>query len=182
MANELTAATDQNLLVSNDFGASNEMAITFTASGSAAASSDVFLFPGVGVAAAKVLPTGVTYSGDFATLAEFLDYMEKNKLTIAAVRAQTNNVDNFAGKFTFGERKPNLQNTLTKDLQLTKFRESNGSTFADTININESQLGGPIAIRPAMFWKYVGLKISSAITFYLTVVAWEKKTLQQPIG
>lgn len=183
MANETIVTTQgAGVLVSNNFGASNEITLTLTASGSAAATTDPFIFPGVGVAAAKTLPTGVTYSGDFATYAEFLDYMDKNKLTINAVRVQTTDVGNFSGKMVFGERRPNLQNTQTRDLQMTKFRESNGSTFADTININETQLGGAVAIRPAMFWQYKGLKASSTITFYLNVVLWDKKTLQQPLS
>lgn len=123
----------------NDFGGSNEVHVAFTAdnAGGTAAYSKVYMIAGRGVAANKALPTGVTFSGDFATYADFLDYVNNVAEHIVGIRLQTDNTQNYSQKITLVNNTPNLQNAKYKNIFLSKYRQSTGNGYSDTLTIQD---------------------------------------------
>lgn len=172
---------DQSFKAENNFGSSNEMSIKFTA-GTGSGTVNVFPAPGAGSAANATLPGNVTYTGDFATYADLVDYLKTNKLAISYIRLQTNNTANFSNTMELGEVKPNRQNNAIQVLDLSEFRESTGNGFADTLTIPASKLGGGIVLRAATYAKFIGLLEASYIKVIFGVVAWDSKVELKPIS
>lgn len=160
----------------NSIGKSSDAVIRITSANQAA--QIVYFIPGVGKATAKALPASVTYSGDFATHADFKDYMEKNELGIVAIRLQTDNVQNFAQKLIIEERMHNDTNNPLQKLSLAKYRESNGADFADTLTIPGSEFGGKLITKPRVSIRLESIQPDSYVEMTLIVQSLDKGSLQ----
>lgn len=160
----------------NALGKSTDAVIRLTSTNQAA--QTVYFLPGVGKATAKALPTDVVYTGDFATHADFKDYMERNELGIVAIRLQTNKVDNFAGKLIIEERMHNDTNNPVQKINLAQFRESNGADYADTLTIPGSAFGGKLVTKPRVSIRLDSLLPASFVEMTLIVQSLDKGSLQ----
>lgn len=166
---------------SNQLGSFNEMTIRFTAASNAAANATIYPVPGAGSAAAAALPANVTYTGDFSTYADLVDYLKANKLHIRYIRIQTDNTANFSGRIEFGERKPNLVSNTVQPMSLSQFRESTGNGYSDVLRLTETDLKGGKTIWGAFYLKG-NVLASSYVEYTLGISHWEKETELEAIG
>lgn len=124
--------------LTNNFSGTNEVHVAFTADNvNAAAASKVYIKPGRGVIANATLPAGVTMSaGDFATYADFVDFINNVPQHVKYIRMQTDNTANYSKQLTFVNNTPNLQSTRPKNVQLSLYRVSTGNGYDDTLTVD----------------------------------------------
>lgn len=166
----------QTALVQNQFTNTNQMRARFTvnnANETGAQIANVYLIPGVGNAAARSLNAAVTYSGDFGTFAEFLAYMDANKLMITEIRFQTDNTANFSETLILGTRRPNNQNPSERQINLVDFRKSTGNGYADDLTIPSTALNDGVLIDARTYFRFSNIVKNSTLTMYLTVAMWD---------
>jgi|GEM_PF-6590265 len=169
-----SGSTVQTVDTFNNLSSTNEVTATFTADNQSgtAAGTDVYILPGVGVGANKTLGTGITYSGDFASYADFIDYFTHVPMLISYIRVQTSNTANYSSRLTIQENKPNLRSPQYKDLQMTNYRISTGNGYSDTLTITNDIKGTTIWPNFSMVFK--GLLKNSSISFYIGISSWAR--------
>lgn len=147
----------------NTFEEEHSIELVLTADGTAAAKSTVYLIPGVGDTSALSLPTGVTLSGDYSTVAELHAMLSNYGLLINRIEMQTTDTANYGYNLYFANRTPNKQNTREARVSLQQYREPVGTGYSDTLIIPEERA---FVIQPNTYVK-TELKQSTQISFRL---------------
>lgn len=156
----------------NSLQNSRTIALTFTADNAqgTAATNDIFVIPGVGSAAAKSLPSGVTLSGDYSSMADLCDVFENVKFAVESIDIETSSTANYEGtKFVMGMRRLNKKNPAEVDLRMSQFQTSNGSGLTKTATIDNRALSGGFLVEPLWYLKFVSLLKNTSVTIYLKV-------------
>lgn len=169
------SGTVPTLVSINTFTSSNRLKFSLTAdnAGGTAAISPVYLKPQVQVAANQTLPAGVTYAGDFASWAEFMDYLLHIRNRIRGFQIQSADTTNFARGIEIGEALPNLLIPKKQLIDFTGYRQSNGNGYSDTIVITDIT---PIIFWPALYALLQGINKNSTMTFTLFIDSWDQPT------
>lgn len=172
---------DKTINSQNNFAPVVEVKATFTAdnAGGTAARTPVFVIPGCGKIADQSLGAGVTYTGDFATYADFIQYLRHVGQQLRYIKVQTSDAaNNFNQTVSIGQHRPNLKDNAPQDFQLVDYRENGAGTYTDYIKID---LGDGVLISPQVTLLLTSLFKNTNITFFLGISHWEASKVLVPV-
>jgi hypothetical protein len=175
-------AQDQGFLAaSNKLIGGNTTRLVFAADGQQAADkSPFYIVSGVGDLAAKALPAGLSLSGDFPSVAAWQDYAENVPLSIASIRMETSDTDNWENTvLLLGERNPDGSKPNPRKLYMTDYQVSSGNGMKKSVVIPAEVLNN-FVLTPQAYIQFQGIKKGTTITIYLSIGFMQRTIIMQP--